>query len=140
MKSFAVWLLIVLNDHQINMSYFKFCCLGACYFQEYLSEAVGFKTTGNLAFKNGNYHEAIELYDKGLNVCPLQFAEHRSIMFSNRAACLMAKVGVCVFSLPVSMQCVYIVVSNYLFRFTSNNTFCFLHSMFCQLLIIYQFR
>lgn len=45
------------------------------------------KKTGNDLFRSENYSDAMNCYNKGLQICPLCFAKDRSIMYSNRAAC-----------------------------------------------------
>lgn len=55
--------------------------------QAMLAEAVKIKTEGNDAFKGGCFKDALVLYTKALESCPLKYNKQRSIMLSNRAAC-----------------------------------------------------
>ncbi|XP_014787435.1 tetratricopeptide repeat protein 1 [Octopus bimaculoides] len=48
-----------------------------------------FKEKGNQEFKAGNFQEAMKLYSKALQMCPLAFPKDRAIMYSNRAAAFM---------------------------------------------------
>ncbi|KAL5274689.1 TTC1 family protein [Megaselia abdita] len=45
------------------------------------------KEEGNTLYKDGLFHESIELYTDALKMCPLRYSEDRSILYSNRAAC-----------------------------------------------------
>lgn len=49
-------------------------------------KAVEFKTAGNAQFKSEEFLASIESYTAGLDVCPLDCTEERSILFGNRAA------------------------------------------------------
>lgn len=53
------------------------------------SEAERFKNEGNEKFKLANFEESIELYTKGLKICPLVYNKDRAILYSNRAASKM---------------------------------------------------
>ncbi|XP_054713002.1 tetratricopeptide repeat protein 1-like [Uloborus diversus] len=48
------------------------------------------KNDGNDHFKRGEYAEAVKLYTRAINICPIKYSTDRSILFSNRAA---AKIG-----------------------------------------------
>ncbi|XP_076362377.1 tetratricopeptide repeat protein 1-like [Tachypleus tridentatus] len=50
-------------------------------------EAQSLKNEGNEKFRDKQYLEAIKLYSKALQICPLSFTKERSTMYSNRAAC-----------------------------------------------------
>uniref|UniRef100_A0A915B1C9 Tetratricopeptide repeat protein 1 n=1 Tax=Parascaris univalens TaxID=6257 RepID=A0A915B1C9_PARUN len=45
------------------------------------------KNEGNRKFGEGNWQEAIELYTKALERCPLVYTSERAVYLSNRAAC-----------------------------------------------------
>lgn len=51
-----------------------------------LEQAVKQKEAGNLSFKNGKYDEAIESYDKAIEICPEDRATDLSQFYQNRAA------------------------------------------------------
>ncbi|XP_037298995.1 tetratricopeptide repeat protein 1 [Manduca sexta] len=51
--------------------------------------AESLKAAGNDAFKIGNFELSIEKYTEGLKICPLQFSQHRSILYCNRSAAKM---------------------------------------------------
>lgn len=44
------------------------------------------KQKGNAEYKLGNFLESINVYTSALRLCPLEFTEERSILYSNRAA------------------------------------------------------
>lgn len=49
-------------------------------------KAIDFKTTGNTQFKGEDYLGSVDSYTAGLEVCPLNQTEDRSVLFGNRAA------------------------------------------------------
>jgi len=51
-------------------------------------KAMKLKDEGNLAFKEGNFEVALDLYSQGLLSCPLSCKPERSVLYSNRAAAL----------------------------------------------------
>lgn len=54
--------------------------------QKRKDEATVLKQNGNDEFKAGNFLESINVYTSALRLCPLEFTEERSILYSNRAA------------------------------------------------------
>ncbi|GAB1597353.1 tetratricopeptide repeat protein 1-like [Argonauta hians] len=57
--------------------------------KERQEQAQKHKENGNKEFKAGNFQEAVKLYSKALQTCPLTFTKDRAIMYSNRAAGFM---------------------------------------------------
>lgn len=53
------------------------------------TEAQELKKSGNDFYLSGANNEAIEKYDQALDLCPLQFKQDRSILYANKAACLL---------------------------------------------------
>lgn len=51
-----------------------------------LEAATAHKNEGNICFKKGKYDEAIEWYDKAIQVCPATNAHDLSTFYQNRAA------------------------------------------------------
>ncbi|KZC12690.1 PREDICTED: tetratricopeptide repeat protein 1 [Dufourea novaeangliae] len=49
-------------------------------------EAEMLKNNGNDLFKSGEYIEAISMYTRGIQTCPLAYSKERSILYANRAA------------------------------------------------------
>ncbi|XKL66340.1 hypothetical protein PGB90_009760 [Kerria lacca] len=54
--------------------------------ENFMKEALKYKSDGNDLFKKGNYFESVILYSKGLQICPLTYSNDRSILYANRAA------------------------------------------------------
>ncbi|XP_039254582.2 uncharacterized protein LOC120331552 [Styela clava] len=52
-------------------------------------EAKKLKDEGNEFYKNGDSNEAERLYTEAMKICPKRFEKERSVMFSNRSACLV---------------------------------------------------
>lgn len=44
-------------------------------------------TIGNQHFKNKNFEESLQFYNRSLDECPIKFEDKRSILFYNRAVC-----------------------------------------------------
>lgn len=53
------------------------------------NESLDFKAQGNECFKNAEYDKAVDLYTKGIEICPKCHKKTLSILLSNRAACHM---------------------------------------------------
>ncbi|XP_015594924.1 tetratricopeptide repeat protein 1 [Cephus cinctus] len=49
-------------------------------------DAEALKNEGNTKFKNGEYKEAVIIYTRGIQTCPLTFDKDRAILYANRAA------------------------------------------------------
>ncbi|QQP50403.1 Uncharacterized protein FKW44_011402, partial [Caligus rogercresseyi] len=49
-------------------------------------EAVELKKKGNEAYLSEDHEEAVRLYQEALDICPLEFSEERSFIFSNMGA------------------------------------------------------
>lgn len=49
-------------------------------------EALKLKSNGNNEFKEEKFFDSVKSYTKALKICPLKYAEDRSILFANRAA------------------------------------------------------
>ena len=62
--------------------------------QERRHDAIGMKKSANELYVKSNYKDAIDLYTKALDHCPLSFKEDRAIFLSNRAIAKLKLVSI----------------------------------------------
>lgn len=57
-----------------------------------IEEALSAKEEGNTYFREKYYHQALEMYSKAIDTCPIgeEFQEQMAIFYGNRAACYSA--------------------------------------------------
>ena len=56
-------------------------------------EALDLKTDANNLYVSNEFQEAVDVYTKALDKCPLKFNQDRSVLFSNRAAAKLKMVS-----------------------------------------------